>query len=191
MPALLDIARPLANQLFINQLVSRRNQHGQAEKSSASEMNIYRRAERSCGSPYSETYGPRYPTKLSVFACLYSRGFRDSIGSPSCAPDNRQAVSRTDHISFAATSHFASDLLILQSSGRRSHSVRSDDAVMILLAAIKRLSKTIGAGKRTSCCKSVPQPHPHNAGHRLRIDARPVDLARLQFHHAGCSFDCL
>src|SRR5436305_13678932 len=56
---------------------------------------------------------------------------------------------------------------------------------MVLFATIERLAEAIGAGERTAARKRMPEPHAHGTGQRLRIDARPVHLAGLQFHDAG------
>src|SRR4051812_972328 len=60
---------------------------------------------------------------------------------------------------------------------------------MILLAAVERLAEAIGAGERAAAGKRMPEPHTHNAGLGLRIDARPVDLSGLQLHHPCDAFD--
>src|SRR5205085_4356975 len=62
---------------------------------------------------------------------------------------------------------------------------------MILLAAVERLAEAIGAGERATARERVPEPHPHDAGGGLRVDARPVHLAGLQLHDAGDAFDRL
>ena len=73
---------------------------------------------------------------------------------------------------------------IFPSAGSDGYAVRSYYPIMILLCAVQRLAIAIRTDKIASTGKYTPHPQTDSSRKRLRINAPPIHLSRLQLHHA-------